>query len=654
MKYFIIFIYLFCVTKQRHTIELDMSNKQLQPSELPFSVPFSLSSISSPSPPSQLPPSFSQPSCPNYISHNSNSNSISSSIPSSTLSTSSGVILECPKSPEMKKRYPSLEHLQDYKQCTSTRLDVDPRTETACFIFNSVKMLFNISAQQLRDLKTNVTKAYFADDSEYENLRLGYNKRFNFYPSVIVVAVTTEDIAKTIQFCHCNKLPFVIRSGGHGYEPASTIQFGCVIELREYDNVSLNKHNNTVTVQVGATLGELLQVVNSNNYVLPTGTCVTNGVGGYSLGGGVGFYTRKYGLTIDSILNITMVDYQGSVITVNDKCNSDLFFALRGAGGNNFGVVTSITFKVYPYTPTIVFSLHFAFDSCISQNNNIVQLCAFWQKWMNRMTPNFNCDITMYAPHMPVSVSGIYIGSPTTTTTNTNTNGKLDQVPINICNDVTTNTSGNRSECNEDVRLKEEFLKLIQPLLHFKPVQFEWKQAISPIQVSEYFGTGSYARPIYQDTKHNIAYEYLPKTYFLMLVEACLNIAPEDTFTKINLMSFGGAVKDVPDTATAFPHRKAKYWIFYSAVWGIPSEKEQVRNVTWVTNVVNYANAYFPTPHAQYINFLNYSLPTDTYLISYYGQNVKRLKQVKKLYDPHNTFTFKQGIIPTDIVKQLQ
>jgi len=693
-------------------------------------------------------------------------------------------VLRRPKSPTLQERFPEKTNLKNYKNCTDADLDAPPNEETACFIFSSVKVLFDINPDELRELKKSVSKAYLPNDSKYEEHRIGYNKRFNFYPSIIVFPSSIDDIKTTIKFCSKKDLPMVIRSGGHCYEPASTIQFGCILDLRNYDQTCIDCEKQIATVQVGSTLGEALKVINSEGFVLPTGTCITNGVGGFSLGGGVGFYTRKFGLTIDSILELKMINYKGHILTVNAKENPDLFFALRGAGGNNFGVIIDITFKIYPFQPTIVFEFRFNLndpslqESTGQEGNNIVALCDFWQYWMNDMTDNFNSDITMSAPHLPVTLTGIYLGKNCDEKKcdckkkKEKKNCKCEEKkcgceekkcgceekkcgceekkcgceekkcsckekkcsckekkcgceekkcgckekkcsckekkcgckekkcdpcevkPYNPCVDNPC-ADGNyrdydpyrkipcygeekkciceerRCDCEEKKhekkkcddeekpdeclrRFKERFLEKVKPLFDFNPIDFEWNYAKTPLQVTEYFGRAGYARPFYQDTKHNIANDFLPKEYFSALVNACYNIDKRDSFTKINLTSFGGAMAKVPVTDTAFPHRTAKYWIFYSAVWGIPSEVEQVRNIAWVLKLALEVSIFFTQPLDQYINFLNYLLPRDTYLISYFGVNSERLKAIKEQYDPKNVFTFKQGIKPNKNVIELQ
>lgn len=502
-------------------------------------------------------------------------------------------LLSRPKSPTIEERYPNKSHLKGFKGCVDLPLDVSPKTETACTVFNSVKELFNINACELKELKSTVTSALLPNDPRYEEYRMGYNKRFNFYPAIIVLVWIVDDIIETIKFCREKGLPFVVRSGGHGYEPSSVLQFGCVIDLVNFDKTTI-KHNKAI-VQVGSTLGQALEVINSAGFVLPTGTCITNGVGGYSLGGGVGFYTKKLGPTVESIVEVKLVNYKGKLITTNKCENSDLFFALRGAGGGNFGIVTEITYQLHTFEKTIVFDFRYKFEE-----ENIINLCYFWQKWMDETDDNLNVDITINAPHIPVSVSGIYFGT------------------------------------------EEDFLKIIRPLHKFKPIHFEFNEAESPKDVSEYFGRGSFARPFYQMTKHKIAEELKDRELFATIVTQARKIPSEDPFTKINFtwLNFES------DSKIAYPYNKAKFWVFFSAVWGIPSKKEEERNAAWVHGIVAATNPFFTAPYAQYINFLNYDLPRKSYLESYFRCNVDKLKEIKRKYDPHNVFSFKQGIEP--------
>ena len=184
-------------------------------------------------------------------------------------------------------------------------------------------------------------------DSEYDDSRKVYNGMIDKHPGMIVKCVDVADVIAAVNFGRDNSLLIAIRGGGHNGGGLGLCDEGLVIDLSGLKNVRVDTNENTVRVGGGNVWGEVDHATHPFGLAVPAGIISTTGVGGLTLGGGVGHLSRKYGLTIDNLLEADMVLADGSFVTVNANQNSDLFWAIRGGGGN-FGVITSFKFQAHP------------------------------------------------------------------------------------------------------------------------------------------------------------------------------------------------------------------------------------------------------------------------------------------------------------------
>ncbi len=184
-------------------------------------------------------------------------------------------------------------------------------------------------------------------DADYNDTRKVYNGMINKYPGMFVMCVDVADVIAAVNFGRENNLLIAIRGGGHNGGGLGLCDEGLVIDLSGIKFVRVDTSNNTVRVGGGNLWGEVDHATHPFGLAVPAGIISTTGVGGLTLGGGVGHLSRKYGLTIDNLLEADVVLADGSFVTVNKDQNTDLFWAIRGGGGN-FGVVTSFKFQAHP------------------------------------------------------------------------------------------------------------------------------------------------------------------------------------------------------------------------------------------------------------------------------------------------------------------
>ena len=185
---------------------------------------------------------------------------------------------------------------------------------------------------------------YKKEDAKYETLRGGFNKRVQKYPLVIAQCKTTLGVQAAVKYAKENKLVISIKSGGHCFEGFSSNDNGLVINLSMMNKITWLE-NDLIRIEPGCKLHELYDTILPKGKIIPAGSCGGVGVGGLTLGGGYGFFSRKYGLTCDSLQSFTLVDGDGNIHSSKD--NPDLLWACKGGGNGNFGVVTEMIFKTH-------------------------------------------------------------------------------------------------------------------------------------------------------------------------------------------------------------------------------------------------------------------------------------------------------------------
>jgi hypothetical protein len=209
-------------------------------------------------------------------------------------------------------------------------------------------LIKDLNTSVIDDLKSKIRgQIILANGAGYEDARKVYNAMINKHPGMIVKCVDVADVINAVNFGRENNLLVAVRGGGHNGGGLGICDDGLVIDLSGIKYVRVDPAEKTVRVGGGNVWGEVDHATHPFGLAVPAGIISTTGVGGLTLGGGVGYLSRKYGLTIDSLLEADMVLADGSFVTVNANQNSDLFWAIRGGGGN-FGIVTSFKFQAHP------------------------------------------------------------------------------------------------------------------------------------------------------------------------------------------------------------------------------------------------------------------------------------------------------------------
>ena len=445
-----------------------------------------------------------------------------------------------------------------------------------------------------------------------------FNTRFDgVLPAAIAYCASPADVQKCLAFAQRFTLPLAPRGGGHSYAGYSTTT-GLVLDVTRMSAVTVDTSTVTATVGAGARLIDVYATLAQQGLALPAGSCPTVGIAGLTLGGGVGVLGRKFGLTCDNLLAAQVVLADGRVLTCDATHNSDLFWALRGGGGGNFGVVTSFTFRVHPVSTLSLFTLDWPWSSAAA-------VVDAWQGWAPVMPDELwsNCLLlaTNNKPSAPiVRVNGVYVGTVAAL------NPLLQRLTSRISAAPTSRFVGANNLLDT---------MLIEANCFGKTVA----QCHLPSQNPN----GQLQRDT-SDAKSDYFTRALPPKGIDALVSAITRRQASTLGAGgILLDANGGAINRVAADATAFVHRNALFSAQYTAGWNASDPASIVAaNRSWLNQTWQSMRPY-ATGQA-YQNYIDPDLAN--WQQAYYGTNLPRLQHVKAVYDPNNFFHFAQSIPP--------
>ncbi|WP_312811915.1 FAD-binding oxidoreductase [Sedimentibacter sp.] len=434
-------------------------------------------------------------------------------------------------------------------------------------------------------------------DFSYNELRQGYNSAVQKYPFVIVYCFMICDVSNAVKWARRHSMPVRIRSGGHNYEGYSNGSCTLVIDLSCMNNIVIDECEELIYIEGGATNKDVYEFVSSKGYPFPGGTCPAVGVSGYSLGGGWGLSCRYLGLGCDSLTEIELVDFEGEIIRANSNCNADLFWAVRGAGGGNFGVIVSMTFRLpEPVDKVTLIEIDYLNVDSEDQENFLI----LWQAWLNNADDRMTLISRIYnseADGLAMLVRGIFYGDPA-----------------------------------EAKIILKDFLMLNNAIYSVEEVTFLEAVTIIGSTYPEHEKFKSASRFVLKDFNNN---------EIKNVVNLIRNRAEGSVYAGLSMYALGGRVSDIDIDDTAFYFRNAKYIIWLETVWEENEYAEE--NKSWIKNRFPYLKSITT---GSYINFPYIEL--DNYLKEYFGCHKEKLKYIKEKYDPLNIFSFPQGIEPSN------
>jgi FAD/FMN-containing dehydrogenase len=442
-------------------------------------------------------------------------------------------------------------------------------------------------------------------DAAYNQARLLFDTRFDgLKPKAIVYCESREDVQRTVRWARKHAVRIVPRSGGHSYGGYSSTSSGVVVDVSRLNGVSLDSQQRAI-VGAGARVIDVYDRLWRSRRTIPAGSCPTVGIAGLALGGGVGFASRKFGLTCDNLLEATVVLADGTAVIANAKRNPDLYWALRGGGGGNFGIVTRFVFRTHPVGQVATYTLEWPWS-------NAKKVVQAWQQ---------------LAPHAP--------------------DGFFSVLNLNaVVGGRTRITSAGQFFGSAD-RLRE----LLKPLVRagapirlnvvsrsYLDAQELWAGCSGTIEECHLPPQGSLGRSTFKG-KSSIATKPLSPAGIDALIhqlETRLNVGSGSGI--ILLDSYGGAINRVKQDATAFVHRDALFSMQYLAYWDAAAPAEP--NLRWLRAFYAAMRPY--VSRFAYQNYIDPELGNGGG--AYYGTNLDRLIAVKRRYDPQNVFRSSQSI----------
>ena len=434
----------------------------------------------------------------------------------------------------------------------------------------------------------------------YETARTIWNAMIDRRPAAVVRAAGAADVMRAVDFARTHELPLAVRGGGHNIAGNAVCDGGLLLDLTPMKSVRVDPVARTARVEPGVTLGEFDREAQAFALATPLGINSTTGVAGLTLGGGFGWLSRKHGLTVDNLLGADVVTADGKLVHASERSEPDLFWAIRGGGGN-FGVATSFEFRLHPVGPEVFSGL------IVHPFTNAKQLLAGYRK-VAAAAPD---DLTTWVvlrkapplPFLPPAVHGTEVVVLASCFVGDTERGARAIAPLRALGEPIADVMG--------------------------PHPFAgWQTAFDPLLTP---GARNYWK------SHDFV-ELNDAAIDLMLDAVRRLPGPE---CEIFIGHLGGAINRVGAKDTAYPHRDVNFVMNVHTRWSDPGQDRAC--IAWARQLFDAA-----APHATggvYVNFM----PEDEaqrVRVGAYGPNYDRLANLKRRYDPANLFRLNQNVQP--------
>jgi FAD/FMN-containing dehydrogenase len=432
-----------------------------------------------------------------------------------------------------------------------------------------------------------------AGDDGYDEARRVWNGMIDRRPALIARCTGNADVIAAVKFAREHNLLASIRGGGHNVSGHSVCQGGLVIDLSPLKSVRVDPVRAVARVGGGATLGDVDHETQAFGLAVPTGVMSKTGVAGLTLHGGMGLLMRRHGLTSDNLIAADVVTADGQLLLVDEENHPDLLWALRGGGGN-FGVVTSFEFRLHPVGPMVWVGmvlyplsqaekvLAFYRDFAAQAPDELQTLALFWSAPEGEPIPEEQRGTPV------IVLLGCYCGDMA-----------AGEAAIQPLRDVTA------------------------PVADFSgPMPYTVIQSMFDAEYPD--GGRYYWKSLYLESLSDEVIQAL-------IAHAGQRPSP---ITTLDIWTLGGAFSRVPSEATAFAHRHIPYLLGIEANWTEAGDDEA--NIAWARNV--FADMQRFSPGGAYLNFPGFAEEGEALLQASYGDNYRRLQDVKARYDPDNFF----------------
>lgn len=450
----------------------------------------------------------------------------------------------------------------------------------------------------------------------YDTARQESDPAFDKYPLMVVYCESVADVVLTIRFCRDQHVPLCTRAGGHSTAGYSVLDGRVLIDVSKIKGIFVDPITMTSTVGAGVQWGEYNHTLNAYGLHNPGGSCSSVGVTGYTLGGGYGYTSMRWGIACDSLVEITMVTAKGEIVTANKHHNPDLLWAHQGGTGGNFGVVVSLKYQLYHLKEVWPIEVNWPIDDA-------AKVLTTWQNQMTKTLSDTKLGILGFLATQQV--------------TDTLPNGEtvLRNVPYFCIRGIYSGESA-----QEGQQALAPLLAIGNPSYPAGPL---WTQTISYAQANEHLldnVEGVIPDTIKETKRCAYVNHALTEPQYQKMVDY-FKTTPSP-YNIVSMEPYGGAINQKPIHATAFVHRTAFFDIFVDSFW--MEEKEKPKAFKWLHD-------YFESPDMKKLwsGYYYQNYPNSSYTNwqqGYFGSNYQKLREIKTKWDPNNVFHYEQSIEP--------
>lgn len=464
-----------------------------------------------------------------------------------------------------------------------------------------------IDETALTSLKSAVLgEVLAAADPGYDEARGIFNGMIDKRPALVVECTGVADVIQSVNFAREHRLLTAVRGGGHGIAGNAVCDGGLMIHLGSMNSVRVDPAARVAWVQGGATLRDLDHETAPFNLACPVGVVSRTGVAGLTTGGGYGWLRAKHGMSIDNLRAVEMVTPDGKFRRASESENSDLFWAVRGGGGN-FGIVTTFEFQAHEIPPQVMLC------NPVYAAEHAHTVLRGWREFMLKAPDEYTTEFFFWTiPPMDAWPKELH--------------GQDVVIPCGVYNGPI-----------------DEGEKFIQPLRELAPTLLDISGPMRFVDIQQLFDPYlpygeviGYWKALYMDRMDDDMVD--------TLVEHFLDRPPTAKICPLVLHYLGGASRRVPADATAFPGRNWEYLMEYNLTWSEQSDNEPC--TAWVRSAWNEMREKHSQFAGTYLNIDSYNEDGHDWVQETYRDNYRRLQQIKKKYDPMNLFRLNANILP--------
>lgn len=439
-------------------------------------------------------------------------------------------------------------------------------------------------------------------DAAYDEARAVWNGLIDKRPAFVVRCAGVADVIAAVTFAREHDLPLSVRGGGHNVAGSAVVDDGLVVDLSEMNGVRVDPDARTVRAEGGATWADVDRETQAFGLATPGGVISDTGIGGLTLGGGFGHLTRKYGLSSDNLVSVDVVTADGELLTASEDAHEDLFWAVRGGGGN-FGVVTSFEYRLHEVGPEVMAVLVF------HPGDRAAEGLRFYREFL-RDAPD------------EVSALAFYAWIPEDEEFPAEAHGEPALVFL-------ANYAGGVEAGEAALRPLRAFA---EPIADFSgPMPYTELQSMLDAEYPD--GRRYYWKSINLGSLDDEVIDRIVEW-----AEKC-----PSKLSTVDVWGLGGAVADADPDATAFPSREVPFLLNPEANWDDPAADDE--NIAWVREFVADMREF--SPGGLYVNFPGFGEEGEDLVRAVYGDHYDRLVAVKNEYDPENLFRSNQNVKPT-------